>query len=540
MSLNQAAGIGGMLKDGTTLAEGVDEAILRNIAATRQLMTIVRTSIGPTGLKKLIINHLGKTLVSSDCATIVRELEVVHPAAKMIALAAEAQDTEVGDGTNLVVSFAGELLKLAEELLRTGLHTSEIVAGYELAYKKCVEILPTLQCGEVSDVRDPLELAKVLAPVLAAKHGGIEETLAPLVARACIDIMPAAPEIPTLKADQIRMAKIRGGDIRNSTVMKGMVCGRDTETSIKTLKDAKVAVFNCGLEMAQTETKGTVLIRTAEELLNYNKSEERALEEIIKAIHACGAKLVIVGGSISEMALHFLEKYQLMALKIVSKWELRRLCGATGATALVRLGPATPEELGFISSASVREVGGKMITVLEQAPGHSSKIATIVLRASTDSLLNDVERAIDDAVHAVRAVCKHPGLVHGAGACELELARQIMAYGNGRAGLEQYAIKKFAEAFEIIPRTLSENSGLDATLMLAKLRAAHAAGDVSAGVNVYAQSVDEAADPAAAPVYDILHVKESALRLAVDAAITVLRVDQIIMSKPAGGPKPPK
>lgn len=536
MGLNQAAGVGGMLKDGTTLAEGVDEAVLRNIAAARQLMVIVRTSIGPTGLKKLIINHLGKTLVSSDCATIVRELEVVHPAAKMIALAAESQKVEHGDGTNLTVSFGGELLKLAEELLRTGLHTSEIVAGYELAYAKCQAILPTLATAQIEDVRDPVELAKMLSPVLAAKHGGIEDSLSLLVAEACVSVMPpTSVGKADLKSDQIRIAKIPGGDVLQSTVMKGMVVMRDTETSVKTLKNAKVIVFNCGVEMAQTETKGTVLIRNAEELLNYNKSEERALEEVVSSMAQSGAQLVIAQGSISEMAQHFLEKFGLMVLKIHSKWECRRLCGATGATALVRLGPATPEELGFVSSVTVKEVGGRTVTVLEQSPETSSKISTIILRASTASLLNDLERAVDDAVCSVRAVCKAPALCHGAGAAELEMAKQINAYGATKLGLEQYAVKKFAEAFEIIPRMLAENSGLDATVLLAKLRAAHLAGEVGAGVDVYAANAEDAMTTG--KIMDVLSVKESAIRLAVDAAVTVLRVDQIIMSKPAGGPK---
>ncbi|KAH8061975.1 hypothetical protein JL722_3935 [Aureococcus anophagefferens] len=441
MNLNMASGTSGMLKDGTTLADGADEAVLKNIGATKQLSNIVKTSLGPNGMKKLIINHLGKTLVSSDCATIARELEVVHPAAQMISLAAAAQDSEIGDGTNLVVSFAGELLKLAEDLLRTGLHTSEIVAGYELAYAECVKILPELVCDSVKSGRDAAEVAKVLEPVIAAKHDGVQNCLAKL----------------------IRMAKLRGGDVRESSVMKGLIVMRPSETTIQALAESKVAVFNCGLEMAQTETKGTVLIRSADELLNYNKTEERALEKVVKEIADSGARLVVSGGSVSEMAQHFLEKYELMCLKITSKFELRRICGATGATACVRLGAPTPEEMGSVSLATTKELGGRTVTVLEQSDAASSKIATVVLRASTASLLDDLERAVEDGVHTAQ----------------------------------------------------------------------HAAGDAKAGVDL---TPTEAATKNAA-VLDAFAVKESALRLAVDAAVTVLRVDQIIMSKPAGGPK---
>ncbi len=506
--------------------------MLKNIGATKQLSNIVKTSLGPNGMKKLIINHLGKTLVSSDCATIARELEVVHPAAQMISLAAAAQDSEVGDGTNLVVSFAGELLKLAEDLLRTGLHTSEIVGGYELAYAECVKILPELVSGSLKNGRDAAELASILEPVIAAKHEGVEDCLAQLVAKACVDVMSPVDK-PAIKSDQIRMAKLRGGDVKESSCMKGLIVMRPSETTIQKLEKCQVAVFNCGIEMAQTETKGTVLIRSADELLNYNKTEERALEKIVQEIAESGAKLVVSGGSVSEMAQHFLEKYELMCLKITSKFELRRICGATGATACVRLGAPTAEEMGSISSAVTKELGGRTVTVLSQDDKASSKIATVVLRASTASLLDDLERAVEDGVHTARNVCKDGRLLPGAGACEMELSKRLHAFADASTGMEQYALKKFAEAFEVVPRCLAENSGLDPTKIIADLRAAHMAGDEKAGVDL--TPPESAAKNKA--VVDSFACKESALRLAVDAAVTVLRVDQIIMSKPAGGPK---
>ncbi|KAJ8613399.1 hypothetical protein CTAYLR_002243 [Chrysophaeum taylorii] len=542
MNLDTAQGLGGMLKEGVTLAEGVDEAVLRNIAATQQLAAIVRSSMGPKGMKKLVINHLGKTLVSSDCATIVKELEVVHPAAQMISMAAEAQHAEVGDGTNFVVSFAGELLKLADELLRTGLHTSEIVAGFEAAYAKCKEIVPELVARKVSSVRDVDELAEIVEPVLGAKQEGAETELAKLVAKASVSVMPPATptaDNPNFKVDQVRVAKIKGGDVAMSTCVKGMVLLRDTETSVKSVENAKIAVFNCGIEMAQTETKGTVLIRTADELMNYNKTEERALETIVKDVASAGCKVVVANGSISEMASHFLEKYELMTLRTPSKFETRRVCGATGASGLVRLGAPTPEELGSASKAYVKELGGRAVTVFEQDDTVSSKISTVVVRASTSSLLDDLERAVDDGVNTVRALARDPRLVYGAGAFELELSKRLHDFGAASLGLEQYAIKKFAQAFDVIPRALAENAGLDATVVLADLKAKHDAGDNAAGVDL--RDVDDKRDAPEMPaVYDAFYVKESAIRLAVDAALTVLRVDQIIMSKPAGGPKPPK
>jgi len=568
MKLDEASGLGGLLKDGTTLAEGVDEAVLRNIAAVKQLADVVRTSLGPNGMKKLIINHLGKTLVSSDCATITRELEVVHPAAQMVALAAKAQESEMGDGTNLVVSFAGELLALAEELLRLGLHTSEVVAGYEVAYEECRRLVETSAArSTAADAREVEAIAEtVVRPVVAAKHEGLESELALLVARACATVMKPRPEPPVFKVDQVRVAKIRGGDFAASTVCKGLLIMRDAETSVKTATNAKVAVFNCAIEVASTETKGTVLIRTADELLNYNKTEERALERAVAEIAAAGVGLVVSNGSISEMARHFLEKFGLMALRVPSKFDVRRLCQATGATALVRLGAPTPEELGRVARARVVEIAGRTCCVLDQDADTTSKIATVVLRAATTSLLDDLERAVDNGVYAVRAVAKDPRLVYGAGAFEAAMASKLRAFARDQNGLEQYAAFKFAEAFECVPRALAENAGRDATEVVAALRSRHdeAAGDAAwADAGVYDDDDDDASggdadasrlleggtprdgDAARAPskkhmVYDSLAVKESAIRLAVDAALTVLRVDQIIMSKPAGGPKMPK
>jgi len=548
MRLDASQGVGGLLKEGTTLADGVDEAVLKNIAAAKQLAGVVKTSLGPNGRKKLIVNHLGKTLVSSDCATIVRELEVVHPAAQMIALAAKAQEQEVGDATNLVVSLAGELLGRAEELLRQGLHTSEVVKGYELAYAECLSF--EFETKDAGDLRKVAETAKVARSAIGSKHRGLDGILADLVAQACVSVMSPAPGPPTFKGDQVRIAKIKGGDATRSLVVKGMVVMRDAETSVKVAKHAKVAVFGCGIEMAQTEAKGTVLIKTATELLAYNKTEERALEEVVKEIHDAGVGVVVCNGSISEMARHFLEKYKLMTVRIPSKFDVRRVCNTTGASTLVRLGAPTPEEMGFISKIQVQEIGGRTCVVLDQDRAHDSKVSTIVLRASTTSLLDDLERAVDNGVQTVRNVVKDTRLAHGAGAYEADMAAKLRTFAETKAGgLEQYAVFKFAEAFECVPRALADNAGLDATKVVADLRAKHGKGDVAAGVYVPDDDDDDDVpdddddgkkkNTTANPIFDALAVKESAIRLAVDAAVTVLRVDQIIMSKAAGGPKPP-
>lgn len=536
MNINAAAGLSGMLKDGQKHFEGLEGAVLRNIEAAKGIAQITQTSLGPNGMNKLIVNHLEKIFVTSDCATIVKELEVQHPVARMLVMAAEMQENEFGDGTNFTLSFAGELLKLAEDLIRDGLHPAEIVAGYKRAYDKCIELLPQLVVHETPDLRNRDELIKFLKPVLAPKQYGYEDVLAGLVADACLMTFPAAPRKARIAIDNIRVAKLKGGSVTDSQVMRGMVIQRDAEGSVKRAENAKVTVFGCGIEASSTEAKGTVLLRSAEELLNYNRGEEAKMEEAIRSIAETGTKVVIAHGSISEMAMHFIEKYQLMCIKIQSKWDLRRVCSAVGATTIVRLGPATPEEMGFCSLVEVREISGRTVVVFQQEQAEDSRIATIVLRASTDNVLNDLERAVDDGIHTVRAACYDPRFVAGAGAVELELTKQLRTFADSVAGLDQYAIRKFADAFEFVPRTLAENSGVDITNALAALHAAHA-DNANIGFNI---DTNQPHDAVSAGIYDLLSMKANALRLAVDAAITVLRVDQIVMAKPAGGPKPRK
>lgn len=537
MAYNQAAGLGGMLKKGHQSLEG-QGATLRNVEACHEISTITRTSLGPNGMNKLVVNHLGRIIVTSDCATIVKTLEVEHPAAKMLQLAAEAQDYECGDGTNLVVSFAGELLAQTENLFRMGLHPSDIVTGFSKAGDRLLEdFLPPLAelATPMVDGRSHDELVRVVKPVLAAKHLGSEDILAPLVAEACLGTMSS--DKATFSLESVRVAKILGGDISQSHVVHGFVALRGLETTLTSAKDAKIVVFGCGIEASATEAKGTVLMKNADDLKNYNKSEEKKMEEIIKGVADSGIKVCVAGGSVSEMALHFIERYGMLCLKIGSKWELRRLCVATGATALVRLGAPTPDEMGHCDSVHQKEVGGRPVTIFSQSEGSkTSKLSTIVLRASTSSVLADLERAIDDGVHAARTACKDGKLVPGAGATEMELSLNVRAFADTCPGLDQYAIRAFGKALEVVPRTLAENAGLDQAVVIAALGAAHTSGKLSAGVDIDAMGISDASGVSDdTGVLDLYTTKASALKLAIDAALTVLRVDQIIMSKRAGG-----
>lgn len=529
-------GLQAMLKDGHKHLSGLDEAVMKNIEAASQLSKICRTSLGPNGMNKMVINHLNKLFVTNDSATIMSELEVQHPAAKLLVMAAKAQESEVGDGTNLVVTLAGEMLAQAESLLRDGLHTSEVIDGYTKAGEMALAALPELVVDgtDALDVRDAAAVASRIKSCIASKQYGYEGFLSELVARACIEVCPKNPH--NFNVDNVRVAKVLGSSVRDSSVVSGVVVRRDTEGTVKHVKDAKVAVFAQGIEAAGTETKGTVLIDSAEQLENYAMGEEAKMEAYVKGIADAGAKIVVSGSSISELAMHFLERYGLMVLKIVSKFELRRLCRTCGATAVVKCVAPQPDELGYVGAADVVEIGGVPVTVFKQEVDGKTGVSTVLLRASTNNAMDDIERAVDDGVNAYKALCKDARMVPGAGATEMALAQRLSAAGRTEKGLGQYAIQKFSKALELVPRILAENAGINATELVSQLYAAHAAGTSGAGVDVEAGAVADLS----AQVQDLFIAKHWAIKLAVDAAVTVLRVDQIIMAKQAGGPAAPQ
>ncbi|OCH89409.1 T-complex protein 1 [Obba rivulosa] len=543
-----------LFKDGYKHLQGIEDAVLRNIQAVAELSDLVRTSFGPNGRNKLVINHLGRLFVTSDAATIIREIEVVHPAAKLLVMASQAQEAEMGDATNMVLILAGELLKKAEHLLVMGLHPSEVIKGYELASTRALKELENLAKTSLPSPLTQTSLVRALKPAIASKQYGYEDALASLVAEAALVVMPQNPK--NFNVDNVRVVKIMGGSLAASKVVRGMVFGREPEGQVKKVKQAKVAVYTSGIDIAQTETKGTVLIKNADEMLNFTRGEEQHLEKIIKEIADSGVKVVVAGSSVGELALHYLDRFGIAVLKVLSKFDLRRLCRVVGATPLARLGAPTPEEAGHVDVFECIEVGGDRVTVLRQvapgdadfegapgdAPGEKTRTATIVLRGATANRLDDLERAVDDGVNVIKALLKDPRLVPGAGATEIELARRVDTYGSALKGLAQHAVKRWAGALEVIPRTLAENAlgGAEGNEIVSRLWAKHESeGGEAWGVDVEAET-DGTLSASEREIFDSFAAKSWAIRLATEAAISVLSVDSIIMSKPAGGPKIPQ
>lgn len=412
--------------------------------------------------------------LTSDAATILRELDVVHPCAKLLVMASQQQDSEMGDATNLVMVLAGELLRKAEELLRMGLKTADIVTGYELAQKYALEELEKLVVDKVEDIRSQEELAKAIRTVVASKQSGSEDFLGELVSEAVLAVLPKNPA--HFNVDNIRVVKIMGGSLEQSRVIKGMVFPREPNGAIKKAKRAKVGVFTCPIDISQTETKGTVLLKNAKEMLDFTKGEEQQLEAAVKELHDVGLRVVIAGAAVGDLAMHYLNRFGIVVIKVLSKFDLRRICRVVGATPLARLGAPMPDEMGSIDIVETLEIGGDRVTVFRQEE-EATRTATIVLRGATQNHLEDVERAVDDGVNVVKAITRDPRLVPGAGATEIQLVERITALGEKTPNLSQYAITKYGEAFEVVPRTLAESAGLDATEVLSRLYAAHHKGD---------------------------------------------------------------
>ncbi|XP_003705377.1 chaperonin containing TCP1 subunit 8 [Megachile rotundata] len=530
----KAPGMAQMLKEGARYFSGLEEAVYRNITACKQFVQTVRTAYGPNGMNKMIINHIEKLFVTSDAATIINELEVEHPAANLIVLASKMQEAEVGDGTNFVIIFAGALLEAAEELLHLGITTSEIVEGYEASLEKALEILPTLICYTVNDYQDEKQIKVGIKTAIMSKQFGNEEILTSLVSRACVSILP---EKTTFNVDNVRVCKILGSGVSSSEVVQGMVFKRQVEGDVMKQDNAKIAVYTCAVDIMQTETKGTVLIKTADELMNFSRGEESLLETQIKAIADSGATVIVSGGKFGDMALHYMNKYNLMAVRIPSKFDIRRLCKTVGATALPRLIPPSKEELGYADSVYIDEVGDTIV-VKFALHGKDSRVSTIIIRGSTENYMDDIERAIDDGVNTFKGITKDGRLIPGAGATEIEIAAQLASYADTLPGLEQYAVRRFATALEVFPKTLAENSGSHAPELLSKLYAAHKEGKKNYGF-VIDDNGAAINDTVEAGILDLFLTKQWCLKYAVGVACTVLKVDQIIMAKRAGGPKVP-
>jgi len=529
---NMRKGIPKLFKDGYKQFTGVEEAILNNTDAVKQFAEILRTSFGPNGMNKVVINHIEQVYVTSDASTIVEELQVEHPAANVVVQAAGMQQKEIGDGSNLVVVFAGELMKKAEGLIGMGLHPSDIVRGYDKAIKKCLDFLSAMAIKREIDLRSVDDLAQACRTSIASKYFGLEDFLSKKVAEACLIAMPENPV--EFQVDNVRFATILGSNVYDTHVVNGMVTYFRSKTSTKSVENCKVLALGTNVGLREMDGTQNVLFENASDLLNFAKSEESVVEASVKRIADMGVRFLILNTKATDLEYHYLNKYKIYVIIIVSKFERRRMCRMMKCRMCVTK-DFGPEDLGFVKSVKEVEIGGRRLSQIQQNDGESC-VATIVVRGASDNIMKDICRASSDGINTIRAMCRESDFVPGAGAAEIELSRLIQDFGSKVSGLDQYAVKAYGEALEVVPRTLAANSGMDFEDSIAKLYAAHSEGKSNVGIDIENKSTLDAVE---ANILDLLVTKKFAMRLATNCALTILRVDHIIMSKPAGGPKKP-
>lgn len=529
-------GLPQLLKEGTKHFPSQADSLVSNIAACKALVQCLASSYGPLGRSKLVIDHLGKTVCTARAGTVLGALVLENPAACLLAAACRAQEEELGDGTGAVALLAGALLARGETLLRAGVPVAAIRAGYERAGKEALRLLPSLVCHALPDPRDVPAVARALRVAVGTHAMGYQDFLATLVAQCCASVLPAAG---TFDLNAVSICKVLGGGVGDSHVVPGVVLVAEAEGRVQRVEGARVAVYGCPFGLAAPAATNTALFQAAGDLQAYRPGEEALAEGRVRAVASAGAQVVVAGGHVDALLLHFADRMGIMVVTLGSRQALRQLCRALGAQLLGTPRPPLPAELGHCRSITVGEIGGTN-TVAFHPSTATSPVATIILRGATKEALAAAEEAVRDGLRVFRALTEDPRLVPGAGATEMVLAMQLAALAPRDPGLEQFSLAAFAEALKVLPATLAENAGLPVATAMSQLETWHGQGVARAGLRLEGGDEGEEAwvqDATQAGVLDAYVVKHRALELGTQVAVTLLGVDEIFMAKKSGGPR---
>ncbi|MBE6498553.1 MAG: thermosome subunit [Methanobrevibacter sp.] len=498
------------------------DALRMNITASKVLAGIVRTTLGPKGMDKMLVNSLGDITVTNDGATIMREMEINQPAARMLVETAKKQEDIVGDGTTSVVVIAGELLAKAEELLDDGIATSVVVKGFRNATAKAIELLNDIAI----DADDEETLKKVAVTAMSGKGSDYaKDHLADLVVKAALRI----EEDGKSDIDNINIQRISGDAVEDSFLAEGIVIDNApvSKNMPKEIENAKIAIMKYPIELKDINTDTKLDITSPEQLELFLQNEEQMIKDLVQKIIDSGANVLFCQKGIDDLAEHYLKKAGIMAYKRVKKSDMERIEKATGAKLVTDIEDLSPEKLGTAGHVYLDKVFDHELTFIEEC--ENPKASSIVLRGSTRYVTEQISRALDDALGVVAATIEEGKVLIGGGACEIDLVKQLREYGESVSGREQLAILKYAEALEVIPRTLIENAGLDTINLIADLKAAHEDSKFM-GVNVFSGQL---MDMKEAGVIEPLRVKIQALQSAGEASEMILRIDDMIAARNA-------
>jgi len=522
-----------ILKEGTGRRRG-REAQRNNITAARVIGEVLRSTLGPRGMDKMLIDSLGDITITNDGAAILDEVEVEHPAAKMMVEVAKTQDDMVGDGTTTAVVLAGELLKRAEELLEQSIHPLIVVSGYRKAAQRAVELLEKV--GIPVNIEDRSTLRKVALTSMASKAvGAAKETLADIAIDAVKLIAEKRGDRWIADIDNIQITKKEGKSLFDSQLVKGIIIDKEVVHAgmPKTIKKAKIALLDCALEVEKTEFNAEIRIKDPSQMQAFLDQETRMLQDMAKKIATSGANVLLAQKGIDDMAQHFLAKKGILAARRVKQSDMEKLARATGGKVITNLDDLKAKDLGAAGLVEERKVGDdKMIFIEKCKDPHS---VAILIRAGLERMVDEAERAMNDALSVVSDVIENNKIVAGGGAIEAEVAREIREYATKVGGREQLAIEAFADSLEVVPKTLAENAGLDPIDILVGLRSAHEKkkGQLM-GVNVFTGEIENMERNG---VIEPMAVKEQAVKSATEAASMILRIDDVIAAtKPKEGP----
>ena len=522
-----------VLREDTERTRGRD-AQRNNIMAAIVISEAVKSALGPKGMDKMLVDGFGDVTVSNDGATILKEMDVAHPAAKMVIEVAKTVDAEVGDGTTTAAILTGDLLKQAEILLDQKIHPTTIISGYRKAAVKALAVI-----DDVAEDVDPAatDYKKILIDVaktsMSSKFvSGNRDTLSKTVVDAVLAIAKDLPEGEELNIENIPRQKQIGMTVDKTELVKGLVLDKEVVHSgmPKRIVGAKIALLESALEVTKTEFDAKISITDPSAMTSFLEEEERMLKEMVSKIVESGANVVITQKGLDDVIQHYLAKEGIMAVRRIKKSDVERVHKTTGAAIVSKIKNLTAADLGKAKLIEQREVADDKMLFIEGTP--KSSVVTLLVRGGTDHIVDEVDRALNDALYVVRDVVVHPQITYGGGALAGEISKQLRDYASTLVGREQYAVNAFADAIESLPNTLAENAGLDPIDVIVSLRKAHTEGNVNHGINITKGKVD---DMKKARVVEAAVVNRQIIMSAAEAAQMILKIDDVISSKGSPG-----
>jgi thermosome len=514
-----------ILKDGTQRTRG-RSAQSNNIAAAKAVADAVRSTLGPKGMDKMLVDSMGDVVITNDGATILKEMDIDHPAAKMIIEVAKTQEQHCYDGTTTAVVLSGELLKRSEDLIDQNVHPTVICEGFRLAAEKAVGLL---ESHGISTENDDSVLMEVAKTALTGKSAGaVKSFMADICVRSVNAVGIIEGDERIIDLSDIKVEKRQGGSIKDSSLIDGIILDKERVHAgmPRSLGDAKIALVNSAIEVKKTEVDAKIQITDPNQLAQFLEEEENYIRKLVTMIQESGANVLVCQKGIDELAQHYMAKAGIMAIRRAKKSDMEALSKATGGKIITNLDDITAGDLGHAAKVEEKKIGETNMTFITGCP--EAKSVSVLLRGGTEHVVDEIRRAFDDAVGVVSVAWEDGAVLTGGGSVLAALSRDLRTYAETVGGLEQMAIEAFASALEIVPRTLAENAGLDPVTTLIELRKAHADGASHTGINVYEGGV---VDMKAKNVIEPMRVVEQAIQSATETAIMILRIDDVISSK---------